>query len=503
MRLALGLIALLAGCTGTPSVGGLRARTDTPLERATPTSNQFGACDASAATQSITFVHVNDTHGHYVPARDGISPLARIRGYATREHERHPSTVFTSGGDDYEKGAVAELLSRGAATREVVFAMQYDVRVLGNHDFAWGPDEVTLQTHDPHARVLSSNVTPNRDDWRALDYTEMTVGCLRVGFFGLLPEPVDETDKPARTDYLPGFRTDLDWASRARQIIAAHRSQVHLMVLVSHLGHQPDEKLAHEVDGIDVILGAHTHEAFRIPREFDGRTVMVQAGTGAEHISRLSLRYRFDQRRVDDIKHELVAVDDKLPVDPTVQATVERVMARDAPDFGKTLVQVAGQVSKSDLARLAGRAAMKKLGADAALVRDDIAFASLDPGPLSQQTIANALPVQREPPGSPGFTSFYVATVTGATLASLREKAGDKLLFVGPEHVEPAGTYKLAVTKLVALHPDRAASLALTAPVPGCEAWEAVDAYARSRTAACLPLDRDTPIAGCTPTARP
>jgi len=52
--------------------------------------------------------------------------------------KENPFTLFTNAGDDYEKAQLAEELSRGQSTREVVEAMQYDVRALGNHDFAWG-----------------------------------------------------------------------------------------------------------------------------------------------------------------------------------------------------------------------------------------------------------------------------------------------------------------------------------------------------------------------------
>ena len=66
--------------------------------------------------------------------------------------------MFTGGGDDYEKGSVAEQLSEGQATLEVMRAMKLDVRVLGNHDFAWSAEHTATYSRDPHAIVLSSNI---------------------------------------------------------------------------------------------------------------------------------------------------------------------------------------------------------------------------------------------------------------------------------------------------------------------------------------------------------
>ena len=100
-RLALAALAVSAGCTGTPSLGGgLKVRSDTPTARAVSSSVAFGACDEAAPTQTLSLVHINDTHAHYTPASDGQSPLARVRGYAEQVRRRQPATVFTSGGDD-------------------------------------------------------------------------------------------------------------------------------------------------------------------------------------------------------------------------------------------------------------------------------------------------------------------------------------------------------------------------------------------------------------------
>jgi hypothetical protein len=40
----------------------------------------------------------------------------------------NPYTVFTNAGDGYEKGSITGELSQGRTTRQVVQAMQYDVR---------------------------------------------------------------------------------------------------------------------------------------------------------------------------------------------------------------------------------------------------------------------------------------------------------------------------------------------------------------------------------------
>lgn len=462
-------------------------------------AGRIGACDPSAKSQTVTFVHVNDLHANYAPDSAGQSPFARIRGFYEQVRRETPHVVFTNGGDDYEKGSVAELLSRGAATREAVHAMRFDVRVLGNHDFAWGADELARDAADPHARVLLSNVRREGQPFPAKEYTELEVGCVKIGFFGLVSDPLNEHDKSYPGDHLPGFQTDHEFGKRARALVEAHRGEVQLVVMVSHLGKEMDKEVAGAVPGIDVVLGAHSHDAFDKVDIVEGRTAVIQAGHGASHIARLALEYDFAGRRVSKIDYTLVENKPGLPVDGEVQAAVDKLLARHAPDHGRQIATLMEKTSKADGALIAGRAAIVKLRTDGAIVNDTVIAETIGKGALSQQGIVTVYPVQRQPPNTPGFTSFYTVEVDAAGLALLQKSLPKDFRYVGPKLDPGRRSYRLAVPKLLAVSPnDVPGKVALGNPAFGCEAWEAVEAYGKTRTAACLHLDQDTPLPGCT-----
>jgi len=97
-------MALLAYCYGCPQPADDDVAGDDDEPR-------FPECDPDAAEQVLTFVHVNDIHGTFTPEpdNDGQSPVARMRGYYEKvRREENPYTLFTNGGDDHEKGSVAE-----------------------------------------------------------------------------------------------------------------------------------------------------------------------------------------------------------------------------------------------------------------------------------------------------------------------------------------------------------------------------------------------------------
>jgi 2',3'-cyclic-nucleotide 2'-phosphodiesterase (5'-nucleotidase family) len=131
--------------------------------------------------------------------------LARIRGLYETVKRENLFTLLTNAGDDYEKGSIAEALSGGRATRQLVQAMGYDVRTLGNHDFAWGLKELLAFNHDPTAIVLGSNIrmvarqSGPQPGWT--DYAELTLGCVRIGFFGLVSKPWNEKGEQYDSPY--------------------------------------------------------------------------------------------------------------------------------------------------------------------------------------------------------------------------------------------------------------------------------------------------------------
>ena len=275
-------------------------------ETPAPPQQRWPTCDGRSAVQEVSFVHISDMHANYNPDADGVSPISRVRGYYAAVKNDNPFTVFTNSGDDYEKGSIAEELSRGRSTREVVQAVGYDVRTLGNHDFAWGIKELLLFGNDPKAVVLSTNTRINRRLDSPLrdipagftDFTVLTVGCVRIGFFGLTARPygIDggQHNGPVYPD-LPALEMDFDFIGIAKRIIAGYRQEVDLLVLVSHMGLTDDIAVAEQTSGIDLILGGHSHTTLEKPMRVKD-TAIVHVGAHAEHIGRYDLFYDLERK---------------------------------------------------------------------------------------------------------------------------------------------------------------------------------------------------------------
>jgi 2',3'-cyclic-nucleotide 2'-phosphodiesterase (5'-nucleotidase family) len=503
------LACLLALCAlGAPACGDDDATPDAGppadsgvRDAGTPWAG-WPACDATATQQRLTFVHANDLHASYTPDDRGKSRWARIRGFYERTRLDSPYTIFTDGGDDHEKGSVADLLSSGRSTLELARAMEFDARVLGNHDFAWSLEELLDFSHDPHALVLASNQHYTGADpaaYGAADFGTLRVGCLTVGFAGLVSTPWDERDQTISEDFYPEITADYDYTTRARALVDAHRGEVDVLVFLDHIGEGDDEALAAAVPGIDVILSSHSHTLTAAPVVV-GDTVVVQAGSSGDFVIRLDLDVELATHAVNVADYTIKPVFMEAPSAPMNDA-VTAAMATYAPEAFATLGSMSRVLDAAGAAELAARASLTQLSADAAIIDVNTAWGSLSAGPLTQQELADTFKVERERAGTPGFSSLYRATVSGAVLALVASAPADRWRYVGPATVDPAATYTLVVQKRPAMHPDEylPAGVLLDAPTAQAEVWETLDHYARARNAACLYVDVDTSIPGCTP----
>jgi len=485
------LFLFMAFCNGIPR--------DCRGAEATGLSSRWPVCDPGSASQTISFVHASDMHAAYNPDAGGVSPMARVRGFVDQVRGENPYTIFTNAGDDYEKGSIAEQLSRGRTTRQVVQAMGYDVRTIGNHDFAWGLEELLAYSHDATAVVLATNTGmaaktgagASEPGW--VDYAEVVVGCVRIGFFGLLSKPWNESgeqyDGPYYADH-PGLRTDFNYAAVARRIVEAHRRDVDLLVLVSHLGIDDDILLAEEVEGIDLILGGHSHTTMTQPRRAGG-AIIVHTGSHAEHLGRFDLDYDLKNRCIVGSRYALVPNEaGATPVDEAVSREIAGILSPYLEAIEEDFVRLGAGRDKREMAGIAARAAMRTLGADAAFISPHSTWKGGVSGGLTRQAILDIFPVEREPSATPGTSSLYLLRVTGTDLLHVRASLPD-FVSQGVERIDPAALYTIALPKAQAWRQARyfGRRIGLTAPVPAGELWEIVGKFGDAQNNANLALD--------------
>jgi hypothetical protein len=93
------------------------------------------------------------------------------------------------------------------------------------------------------------------------------------------------------------------------------------MVVLSHLGAEPDFELAAKIPGIDIIVGGHSHTLLHEPRIING-TLITQARAFGEFIGRLDLEY--DKGNLNKYNYTLIPADFSVPEDPEFKTWLDK-----------------------------------------------------------------------------------------------------------------------------------------------------------------------------------
>jgi S-sulfosulfanyl-L-cysteine sulfohydrolase len=112
---------------------------------------------------------------------------------------------------------------------------------------------------------------------------------------------------------------------------------VDLVVCLSHNGFDVDRKMAARVQGIDVILTGHTHDAVPEPIVI-GNTIMIASGSNGKFVSRIDLDVR--DGRMMGFRHKLIPIfSDVITPDADMAALIDSERA----PFKADLEEVVGQ----------------------------------------------------------------------------------------------------------------------------------------------------------------
>jgi 2',3'-cyclic-nucleotide 2'-phosphodiesterase (5'-nucleotidase family) len=238
----------------------------------------------------LTLLHTNDMHGrvHYPGEARG---LVRIATHVRRIRAEMPHVLLLDAGDIIH-GTPEMKAFRGLPILAGMNALAYDAATVGNHEFDFGQD--VLRDAIAHSRfpLLSANVRDTKTGavWGGLrPAVVLERGGIRVGVFGLTTPTTVGIQWP-RT--LAGIQfTDPIEAAAEQVRHLREKERADVIVCLSHLGYEPDRKLAAAVPGMDVILGGHSHTRLAEQVWING-TLLMQTGAHSVALGRADLVVR-------------------------------------------------------------------------------------------------------------------------------------------------------------------------------------------------------------------
>jgi 5'-nucleotidase len=262
-----------------------------------PTLAGFSPLSAASDEVRLIILHTNDTHSRIDPfpmdggPYQGLGGVARRATLIDRIRDRHPNVLLLDSGDIFQ-GTPYFNFFKGAIEFEAMSAMGYDVVTIGNHDFDNGVDGLVEMMPRATFDFVSANyeVAGSPLEARVQPWVVREVGGTRIGIFGL----GIAFDGLVLEGLHQGVRYTDPLAAARRCVLALRALGCSLVICLSHLGYryggdQPsDTLLAQRVEGIDLILGGHTHTFMDEPDVYshpNGRKTLVnQVGWGGMRV---------------------------------------------------------------------------------------------------------------------------------------------------------------------------------------------------------------------------
>jgi sulfur-oxidizing protein SoxB len=265
------------------------------------------------ALSSEAFVSLSQQYGRM----GGIDRIATVLKHI--RSERPDNTLFLDGGDTWQ-GSYTSLKTNGADMVEVMNALKPDA-MTGHWEFTLGADRVKELVDELPFPFLGANIFDNEWQEPAFEAVKMFErGGIKIAVIG---QAFPYTPIANPRWMIPNWSFGIREEEIRKHVEASRAKGAELVVLLSHNGFDVDRKLASQVDGIDVILCGHTHDALPAPLKV-GSTLLVASGSSGKFLSRLDLDVQ--NGKLKDFRFRLIPIfSDVIKPDAEVAALVDKV----------------------------------------------------------------------------------------------------------------------------------------------------------------------------------
>lgn len=384
-----------------------------------------------AAAETLTILHTNDVHSRIEPitkydntcsaedndAGECFGGSARLKTAIDTERAREGAgpILLLDGGDQFQ-GSLFFTRYKGKAAAEMMNLMGYDAMTVGNHEFDDGPETLAAFIGALDFPILLANADVKEGSpIRGLTppTAVLEVDGERYGLIGLTPTDTADLAQPGKDI------TFTDPVATTRAAVAELEGKgVNRIIVLSHSGVSVDKGVAAAVDGVDVIVGGHSHTLLSDDLEGaagpyptvvtspDGSDAyIVQAGAYGKYLGRLEVTFDEDGN-VTEAKGDPILLDASVAEDEAVKARVAE-LAIPLEEIRKEVVGVtSAEIDGSRENCRARECAMGNLVTDAMLARVagqgvTIAIqnggglrASIDEGDVTMGEVLTVLPFQ-------------------------------------------------------------------------------------------------------------
>ncbi|MBU8597080.1 multifunctional 2',3'-cyclic-nucleotide 2'-phosphodiesterase/5'-nucleotidase/3'-nucleotidase [Shouchella clausii] len=375
---------------------------------------------AYAEETTIRILHTNDAHGRAFEGElDGIG-YAKLKTLIDENRGEH--SLLVDAGDTFH-GTTFASLEEGRTIADVLNTVGYDAFVPGNHDFNYGLDrlyelEETIDFPVIAANLLNDEEEPLFEPFMLQEFDDVT-----VGIFGLA---TPETAFKTHPNNVAAVTFEDPSAAAQRMVDLLQQEGADVIIALAHLGidetsEDTSQKVAAEVQEIDVIIDGHSHSELPTGLIGENNTLIASAGEYLQNLGVVDLVFadgvlvEKNAKLIQQSEAEAIEPDEK--VEALLAELEEGQQAILAEPVGQTAVDLNGErehvrVEETNLGNFIADVLRNATEADIALTNGGGIRASVQAGMITKGDLVEVSP----------FGNYAVTVeVTGAQLLKVLE----------------------------------------------------------------------------------
>jgi 2',3'-cyclic-nucleotide 2'-phosphodiesterase (5'-nucleotidase family) len=272
--------------------------------------------------RSLMILHTNDFHGH-ISQEENYAGAAKISSLFKQTRAARDDVLILDAGDAVS-GTPVSTLFKGVPIFEVMSSMGYDVGLLGNHEFDYGWKQINEFMTTANFPLLNGNAfDPEGNLLGDGSHRIIEINGIRIGIFGLITEQTPYIIIPEGNQ---GLRFDPP-EKHLQKMVDQLKSDTDLVILLAHIGHEEELKIAQQTDGIDIIVGGHSHTHVNPPvkvKNRSGSTWVAQAHKYGSHVGQIEINVDIDEDRITQFRGNLIPARELPLPDVAVKALIDQ-----------------------------------------------------------------------------------------------------------------------------------------------------------------------------------
>tara|TARA_B100001250_G_scaffold81260_1_gene66867 strand:+ start:709 stop:1635 length:927 start_codon:yes stop_codon:yes gene_type:complete len=262
--------------------------------------------------KTIYILHTNNTNGAlencYCPDRP-FGAVEKRSVYISNFIAKYPNTILVDAGDIF---TMAHKSYKDSLMAEAYKLLPYDALLFGDQEITMDPEILNSLKTQMGIPVIGTNFL----DDSILPSTIIKRDGIRIAILGVMDEyaikyyPEEIREKIELLDPIESIKNEINRLSNKADVF----------VLLSHNGADLDKSIAEKLNGLDVIIGAHSQSTIESPEEVNG-TLIAQAGKAGYYIGVVALS--INNGKVVEKKGKIDTMKFEMPDDPKIMKLIE------------------------------------------------------------------------------------------------------------------------------------------------------------------------------------